>query len=76
MVKVEGDTREYHGRHFCPNCGSSVFARNAEDIELHLGSLDSPDPLTPTYENWVVRRERWLPEFANMKLFQHGRKNE
>src|SRR4029079_15140380 len=26
-VTVEGDTGEYRGRHFCPRCGSSVFAR-------------------------------------------------
>lgn len=76
MVKVEGDTRDYRGRHFCPHCGSSVFARSGDEIELHLGSLDSPGELTPTYENWVVRREAWLPAFSNMRLFQYGRDDE
>jgi hypothetical protein len=62
-VEVDGETREYAGRHFCPRCGSSVFARSADEIEVHLGSLDSPDQLIPTYESWTVRRESWLPPF-------------
>jgi hypothetical protein len=62
-VAIEGATREYAGRHFCPRCGSSVFARFADEVEVHLGTLDAPDRLVPTYENWVVRREHWLPPF-------------
>ena len=60
-VKIEGQTGAYAGRHFCPSCGSSVFSRSADDIEVHLGSLDAPDQLIPTYELWTVRRESWLP---------------
>ncbi|MGG7607405.1 GFA family protein [Massilia sp. BKSP1R2A-1] len=63
-VTVTGDTREYRGRHFCPRCGSSVFARSEDEIEVHLGALDAPDQFVPTYENWVVRRESWLPPFS------------
>ena len=55
-VTVEGETRDYAGRHFCPRCGSSVFARTADEVEVSLGSLDAPDQLMPTYESWVVRR--------------------
>ena len=62
-VAIEGETRDYVGRHFCPRCGSSVFARFADEIEVHLGSLDAQDQLMPTYENWIVRRESWLPPF-------------
>lgn len=62
-VAVEGETREYGGRFFCPGCGSSVFARTADEVEVHLGSLDFPDQLMPTYESWIVRREGWLPPF-------------
>jgi len=46
-VTVEGETAEYAGRHFCPSCGSSVFSRLADEIEVHLGALDAPDQLTP-----------------------------
>lgn len=62
-VTVTGDTRAYAGRHFCPRCGSSVFARSGGEIEVHLGALDAPDQLTPGYECWTLRRESWLPPF-------------
>ena len=63
-VTVTGQTRDYNGRFFCPHCGSSVFARTADEVEVNLGSLDTPDQLTPTYELWTIRRESWLPPFA------------
>lgn len=62
-VSVHGETRDYAGRFFCPRCGSSVFARSADEIELHLGALDAPDQFMPTYEAWAIRREAWLPPF-------------
>ena len=62
-VTVTGETRAYKGRHFCPACGSSVFARWGDEIEVHLGALDVPDAFTPTYELWTIRRESWLPPF-------------
>jgi len=62
-VAILGDPRHYGGRFFCPRCGSSVFARYGDEIEVHLGALDAPDQLMPTYENWTVRRESWLPPF-------------
>ena len=75
-VTVEGETRDYAGRHFCPRCGSSVFARSGDEIEVHLGALDAPGQLTPTYENWVVRREAWLPAFPGTRRFAHDREGE
>ena len=27
-VTIEGETRDFAGRFFCPNCGSTVFGRN------------------------------------------------
>ena len=62
-VAITGETRDFRGRHFCPRCGSSVFARFGDEIEVHLGTLDAPGQLVPTYENWIVRRESWLPPF-------------
>lgn len=72
-VTVEGETAEYAGRYFCPRCGSSVFARSGDEIEVHLGALDAPDQLTPTYECWTVRREGWLPSFPVSQRYQHDR---
>ena len=62
-VTVTGETREHKGRHFCPICGSSVFGRSGDEVEVNLGALDHPDQFQPTYELWMVRRESWLPEF-------------
>jgi hypothetical protein len=72
-VTIEGETRDYAGRHFCPRCGSSVFARSADEIEVALGALDAPDQLTPTYENWTIRREAWLPPFPLRRRYERNR---
>ncbi|WP_111265362.1 GFA family protein [Marilutibacter maris] len=72
-VVVEGETGDYAGRHFCPHCGSSVFSRSGDEIEVHLGSLDAPDQFTPTYELWTIRREAWLPEFPLAKRYARDR---
>ena len=72
-VTVTGETRDYAGRHFCPRCGSSVFARHGDEIELHLGTLDAPDQLEPTYECWTVRRESWLPPFPHTRQYERDR---
>lgn len=74
-VTIEGETRDFKGRHFCPRCGSSVFARAMGEIEVHLGSLDAPNQLTPTYENWIIRRESWLPPFEPMKSYERDRED-
>ena len=71
-VKIDGYPQEYAGRFFCPRCGSSVFARSEDEIEVHLGSLDAPDQLRPTYESWVIRREAWLPPFPGMKQYKRN----
>ena len=47
-VRVEGETRDWRGRHFCPRCGSSVFARHGDEVEVHLGALDESNRFTPT----------------------------
>jgi hypothetical protein len=72
-VTIEGATRDYDGRCFCPRCGSSVFARFEDEIELHLGTLDEPDRLAPTYESWVIRRESWLPPFDLRHHYERSR---
>jgi hypothetical protein len=40
--------------------GGFVSAINGAEIELSLGSFDSPGVITPQYESWTVRREPWL----------------
>jgi hypothetical protein len=74
-VAITGDTRDHAGRYFCPQCGSSVFARTDDEIEVHLGSMDAPDQLTPTYESWTSRRESWLAPLPLARQYERGRKN-
>lgn len=74
-VTVEGETGAYRGRHFCPRCGSSVFSRSADEVEVHLGSLDEPDCMRPTYELWTARREAWLPDFPLEHRYPGDRDN-
>jgi hypothetical protein len=62
-VTTQGDAGEYRGRYFCPRCGSPVFARSGDEVEVNLGALDAPDQMVPTYELWTIRREAWLPPF-------------
>ena len=72
-MTIEGEPRDYQGRCFCTRCGSSVFARSDDEIEVHLGSLDAPDQLLPTYESWIVRRESWLPPFPLEQRYDRDR---
>ncbi len=72
-VTIDGETRDYGGRFFCPRCGSSVFAHTADEIEVHLGCLYTPDQLMPSYEGWVVRREAWLPPFGLARQYERDR---
>ncbi len=75
-VTIEGETRDYEGRCFCPRCGSSVFAISGDEIEVHLGALDAIEQFIPTYENWTVRREAWLPPFPLRRSYGRDRESE
>ena len=72
-VTISGETRDYRGRHFCPTCGSSVFARSGDEVEVHLGTLDAPSQFTPDYELWTIRREDWLPPFPGTAGYERDR---
>ncbi|CDF83674.1 glutathione-dependent formaldehyde-activating protein [Pseudomonas knackmussii B13] len=72
-VSIEGETRAYDGRHFCPRCGSPVFSLSGDEVNVNLGALDAPDQLTPTYELWTIRREAWLPAFPLKHHYERDR---
>ena len=72
-VTIEGETRGYAGRSFCPRCGSPVFGRWDDEIGVNLGALDAPDQLVPTYELWTIRRESWLPPFPRVNGYERDR---
>ena len=67
---VTGEAREYHGRSFCPTCGSRLFHRSEDQVEIALGALDAaPGDLAPTREGWIIRREHWLAPLARAAQF-------
>ncbi len=72
-VVISGPTADYQGRHFCPTCGASVFSRSGDELEVHLGCLDAPSQLQPTYELWSGRREDWLPPFDVARHYARDR---
>lgn len=72
-VTITGEVREFAGRFFCPNCGSSVFSRSGNEVEVNLGALDAPDRFEPTYELWTIRREAWLPPFPLDRRYERDR---
>ncbi|MEM9581841.1 MAG: GFA family protein [Pseudomonadota bacterium] len=72
-VKVSGETSSHDGRHWCQNCGSSVFARSGNEIELHLGAMDNADAFRPTYETWVIRRAIWVSPVEGATQYERNR---
>ena len=75
-VRIDGETRDYEGRHFCPTCGSTVFGRSDDEVEINLGSLDEPSQFVPSYELWTIRREDWLPEFPVKHRYDRDRDSD
>lgn len=75
-VAITGESRAYEGRHFCPACGSSVFSRSGDEVEVNIGALDAIDQFTPTYELWTIRREGWLPPFPLARHYERDRDND
>ena len=74
-VKIEGETQSYNERFFCPNCGSPVFGKSDDEIEINIGSFDTSDQFEPTYELWTMRREAWLPDFPSMQQYDRNRES-
>ena len=69
---AEGETSVFVGRSFCPTCGSRLFHRGPDKVEILLGAFDdAPGDLRPTREGWTVRREHWLDPIAGAA--QHAR---
>ena len=72
-VTITGQPASHTGRFFCQICGSSVFSRSGDEVEVHLGALDQPDLFRPSYELWTRRREGWLPAFPGVACWRGNR---
>jgi hypothetical protein len=70
-----GEAPEFHGRHFCPRCGSRLFSADDREAEIKLGILsDAPSRLVPSYELWIKRREPWLRPIEGAEQYEEDRK--
>ena len=72
-VTIQGESRTYAGRHFCGQCGATVFGQSDDEIELSLGSFDEPNLFKPSYELWTIRREAWLPQLPLKRHYERDR---
>lgn len=75
-VTITGEAQKYDGRYFCPTCGSRVFNRSGDEVEVHLGALDDINVFQPSYELWTIRREGWLPQFPVEQRYERDRPGE
>ena len=78
-LKVEGETKEYvsseHGRrHFCPNCGTSLFYTSETifpgQIDVQTATLDDPDEVPPDTQVQVAERLAWVTRLDSMPAFE------
>ena len=65
QVEIVGESASWNSspayeRHFCAKCGSGVFGRDGDEVELSLGTFDETGLFEPEYELWIGRREPWL----------------
>jgi hypothetical protein len=82
-VTIRGETKAWiattEHRHFCPVCGSHLFASHDfdDEIDVKLGVLDdAPSDLVPSYELWIPRREHWLKPVAGTAQHERNRPEE
>jgi hypothetical protein len=58
-VSIDGETRGYAGRFFCPRCGSSVFALSVDEIEVNGGLSPNLRAFSPsTHGPFAAHDER------------------
>ena len=69
-----GETSAFRGRHFCPRCGSRLFAIDDREAEIKLGILsEAPTTFVPSYELWIKRREPWLRPIEGAEQYEENR---
>ena len=76
---ISGETQAYasseHGRrHFCPNCGTTLFYTNDVVfpglVDVQTGTLDDPDALPPTAQVQAAERLGWVERLADIPAFE------
>ena len=78
-LQVTGETREYASsenarRHFCPQCGTSLFYTNAvmfpNEIDVQIAMLDEPDAMPPKIHVQVAERIGWMKQAHQLPEFE------
>jgi hypothetical protein len=78
-LKVEGETKEYSSsengrRHFCPNCGTTLFYTNDAvfpgKVDVQTATLDDPDSMAPTLQVQTAERVDWVEQHHELPAFE------
>lgn len=62
-------------RHFCPECGSPIYTsspRHPEYVYVKAGTLDDPNLVRATHQNWVISTVAWSKIEENLPAFTKG----
>ena len=79
QLNVEGETKEYASsengrRHFCPNCGTSLFYTNEVvfpgKVDVQVATLDDPDAVPPDAQVQAAERVRWVDRLGEIPSFE------
>ena len=79
QLKVDGETKAYASsengrRHFCPECGTSLFYTNdvifPGKIDVQLATLDDPDAIRPDAQIQTAERIGWMERLHEMPAFE------
>lgn len=78
QLRIDGETKEYSSsengrRHFCPNCGTSLFYTNdvvfPGKVDVQFATLDDPDAIIPTTQVQVADRISWMEHLNEIPQF-------
>ena len=67
--RKDSDSGNWAEFHFCPECGSDVYFRNAgpgvnttlaDHVAVPLGAFDDPYFLSPRFSVWEKRKVEWV----------------
>ncbi len=61
-------------RSFCPECGTGLFYRNAENlpglVDVQVSTLNNPDALPPTVQVQTAERQSWVPHLGALTAYE------
>jgi len=78
-LQIDGETKEYASsengrRHFCPNCGTSLFYTNEAafpgKVDVQVATLDDPDAMPPEAQIQTAERIHWMERLNEIPVFE------